>query len=254
MVIKNSLKVLSFNIHKGFGPGNWRFTLKEIKDFIAKEKAHIVFLQEAVGLHTGDKVVNPHHINNNQVEYLAEGLYPFHIYGGNKFHAIGHHGNAILSQIPLKLVKNHNISQNAWERRGFLHCISQCPFAAEIPLHLLNTHLNLLERDRKKQIQWIKNYLVHEIPAGEPLILAGDFNDWQRKALRYLLRKTPVKEAFYENFNGATPNSFPSFLPRLSLDRIFYNNFVVENAVIYRDKSVRYLSDHVPLSVVFHPL
>ena len=45
------LKVLSYNIHKGFGLGNLSFTLPNIRGAIASLSPDIVFLQEVIGQH-----------------------------------------------------------------------------------------------------------------------------------------------------------------------------------------------------------
>ena len=44
---------------------------------------------------------------------------------------------------------------------------------------VLCCHLNLLHRDRIKQYQAIRDYIV-TLPADASLILAGDFNDWSK--------------------------------------------------------------------------
>ncbi|MCR9203720.1 MAG: endonuclease/exonuclease/phosphatase family protein [Halobacteriovoraceae bacterium] len=241
------LKIISFNIHKGFGPGNLSFTLKKIKRFLAEENADIVFLQEVVGEHTGKKIIIPNFKTNNQVQFLTEGLYPFSIYGANKIHGKGHHGNAILSKFPLFEVNNHDISQNKLESRGLLHV--KVDFN-DSEIHLFNTHLNLLENHRKKQIGWINEHINKELEEHHPVILAGDFNDWRRKIVNFLHQETTLREVF-GHLNGNHPNSFPSFLPRLSLDRIFYKNLELQEAVQFSGKRFRNLSDHLPLLASF---
>lgn len=242
-----TLKIISYNIHKGFGPGNIRFSLPEIKDFLSREQADVVFLQEAVGEHTGKKLVIPNFPSNDQVQYLAQDLYPYAIYGGNKRHKLGHHGNAILSRFPIEEVNNHNISQNRFESRGLLHAVLE---HHKKEIHLFNTHLNLLERDRRKQIQWIQQHLDKELHEEHPIILAGDFNDWRRKIIDFLHQETTLKEVFGgDKIN--TPHSFPSFLPRLSLDRIFYKNLKLHEAVQFSGPQFKNLSDHLPLLAHF---
>lgn len=242
-----SLKIISYNIHKGFGPGNLRFSLPEIRAFLREEDADVVFLQEAVGEHSGKKLVIPDFPSNNQVDFLAEDLYTYTIYGGNKHHKHGHHGNAILSRFPLQEIMNHNISQNRFEARGLLHVVLE---HHQKEVHLFNTHLNLLERDRQKQILWIQQHLDKELSEHHPIILAGDFNDWRRRIIDFLHQETTLKEVFgTEKLDS--PHSFPSFLPRLSLDRIFYKNLELHEAVQFSGKKFRKLSDHLPILAHF---
>lgn len=47
-----SLKVLTYNIHKGFSATNLRFILHEIKSSLRHINADIVFLQEVQGERT----------------------------------------------------------------------------------------------------------------------------------------------------------------------------------------------------------
>lgn len=242
-----SLKILSFNIHKGLGPGGFNYSLPLIKDFIKKVDADVVFLQEAVGEHSGKKLVIPDFKSNNQVDYLAMDLYPYSIYGANKYHRLGHHGNALLSKFPIELIQNHDISQNRFESRGLLHAKLEHHHKE---VHLFNTHLNLLERDRTKQINWIRSHLEHELHEHHPVILAGDFNDWRRKVVDFVHQESSLKEVFAEAYQKH-PNSFPSFLPGLSLDRIFYNNLTLTDAQKFSGSEFRKLSDHLPLLAIF---
>ena len=58
-----------------------------------------------------------------------------------------------------------------------------------------------------------------------------------------------LKEVFTQT--QRYPNSFPSFLPGLSLDRIFYKNLKLIEATQINDKKYRNLSDHLPLLAHF---
>jgi endonuclease/exonuclease/phosphatase family metal-dependent hydrolase len=243
-----TLKIISYNIHKGFGPAGFKFTLAQIKSFLKEQDADIVFLQEVVGEHTGKKIIIPHFKSNNQVEFLAQDLYPYFIYGPNKIHKFGHHGNAILSKYPLTLVNNHNISQNRFESRGLLHAYLEWEHSTE-PLHLFNTHLNLFEHHRQRQLKWISSHIHQEIRADHSIILAGDFNDWRKKAIGHIESCHSLMEAF--TASTKYPKSFPSFLPGLSLDRIFYMNLQLIAADQLSEKRVRNLSDHLPLWAQF---
>ncbi len=242
-----SLRILSFNIHKGFGPGNLVYGLPLIKEFLKEVDADVVFLQEVVGEHSGKKLDLPDFESNNQVDYLALDLYPYSIYGANKHHRHGHHGNAILSKLPIEMVNNHDISQNRFESRGLLHATLE---HHKKEVHLFNTHLNLLERDRAKQIAWIRNHLEQELHEHHPLVLAGDFNDWRRKVVDFVHQESNLKEVFAE-VHQKHPHSFPSFLPGLSLDRIFYNNLYLEEAQQFSGKRFAKMSDHLPLFALF---
>ena len=78
---KNIIKILTYNIHKGFSVGNRRFVLHEIKDALRRVNADVVFLQEIQGAH--EKKQND--VNNwpseSQFEFLADQVWYHHAYG-----------------------------------------------------------------------------------------------------------------------------------------------------------------------------
>ena len=95
-----TLKVLTYNIHKGFSATNLRFILHEIKQSLRHVDADIVFLQE---VHGERKISNnrfDNWPNSRQFEYLADQVWHHYAYGKNAIYKSGHHGNAILSKYP----------------------------------------------------------------------------------------------------------------------------------------------------------
>jgi len=63
------LKVVSYNIHKGFDPFNKTYILSDIRNLIRQTGADLVCLQEVVG--KNDKFKTNGNIDN-QIEFLAE--------------------------------------------------------------------------------------------------------------------------------------------------------------------------------------
>ena len=55
-----------------------------------------------------------------QLEFLTGNLRAS-CYGKNAMYPHGHHGNAILSRLPIRQFANHDISDHALEKRGLLH-------------------------------------------------------------------------------------------------------------------------------------
>ena len=247
---KSTLKILSYNIHKGFNSTGRKFVLDEIKTRLQNESPDILVIQEAVGEHTGKKIIIDDYPSNNQVDFLAEGHFEHYIYGPNKHHKHGHHGNAIFSKFPINEWTNHNISTNRFESRGLLHGEIDIPYL-DHPLHIFCTHLNLLEKGRRIQAQKISEIIRQYCMEHHPTILAGDFNDWKKTILSYLTQELSLEEAFSSLYGGA-PKSFPSFLPGLSLDRIFYKNMELIDAIHHKESEWKWLSDHLPLSAHFN--
>ncbi len=217
------LKILSYNLHKGFKAGNFDFVLHEMKVAIHRVSADIVFLQEVIGDH---KTFSKKYVNwpdPAQFEYLADQEWPHYAYGKNAIYEEGHHGNAILSKYPFIYSENIDVSTNKFEKRGLLHGIIELP--GQERLHLFCVHLDLLERGRKKQVKLIIERIKDVVKTKERIILAGDFNDWSFEVF-HSLSKFGLSEAFHE-IKGKCPKTFPSFYPLLSLDRIFIKNMKI---------------------------
>lgn len=243
------LKILSYNIHKGFDWKNKNYFLQEMKDFIRSSHADIVFLQEVVGKNEKYKGKG---LVDSQFEFLADEIWPHFSYGHNAVYDHGHHGNLILSKFPIEEFENIDLSTNKWEKRGLLVCKIKLPDTSY--LYAACSHLNLLHGGRLLQYQKIKK----EIQAclgkeGEdkfPFIIAGDFNDWNKKCAHVFeddLQMKEVHKAIYGNF----AKTFPSALPFLSLDRIYVKNAHVASVEILGPKKahnvLNHLSDHLPL-------
>jgi endonuclease/exonuclease/phosphatase family metal-dependent hydrolase len=244
-------KVLSYNIHKGFCIRGRNYILDEIKESIKLQNPDFVLLQEVVGLHTHYKFTNSvsHKVDYvDQVAFLSDGLFPHAIYGGNKFHSFGHHGNAILSKYPILDWGNIDLSTNPFENRGLLWAKIQIDEFYP-PITVLNTHLNLFEKSRKKQAGQIVETLK-KLDSGDGIILAGDFNDWRNKMLSYLSEEIKIDDAYYK-FHKKYNYTFPSFSPRLSLDRIYYKDLNIVKVESLDDGHWRSLSDHLPMYLEF---
>lgn len=235
------IKVLSFNIHKGFNWNNSMFTLGQIRQFIRESEADLVFLQE---LHGKNTKLDPQF--ERQLEYLADSVWDNFSYGKNAIYDHGDHGNAILSKFPMTTFHNFDLSLHPLEKRGLLHTMVEIP--NKPPLHLLCTHLNLLHRHRKEQYEMMAGYIEKHIK-GERLILAGDFNDWNWGAGKVLENKLGLKEVFKMK-TGHYAKTFPWFHPMLNLDRIYIHDLHLLNAGIHIDHF--HLSDHLPISCEIH--
>jgi endonuclease/exonuclease/phosphatase family metal-dependent hydrolase len=234
-----SLNVMTYNIHKGFDTFKKGFVLDKIKQSIHLASADIVFLQEVVG----SSGLGNH---QSQFEFIADSAWTHYSYGKNSVSTSGHHGNAILSKYPFTFTTNIDLSLSKIEKRGMIHGIIKIP-GSDQPIHLICTHLNLLEKDRRIQTIKIVHYIKENIPDSEPIILAGDFNDWRNSLTKYLEKTVNLKECFMET-QGECASSFPGKLPVLKLDRIYFRHLSVIDSHIHEGKPWSQLSDHLALS------
>jgi endonuclease/exonuclease/phosphatase family metal-dependent hydrolase len=243
-----TLRVLSYNIHKGFSLGNRNYVLDMIRESIQQYHADLVLLQEVVGEH--EKHFNQ--VSNlpsaSQFEFLADGAWSHYAYGKNAIYDEGHHGNAILSLYPIKKWHNLDLSTNRWESRGLLHATLETPFRKQV--HVMSLHLDLLERGRQLQIQKVCHYINEKTNPEDIIILGGDFNDWAEKASHRIKTETGMVEAF-SVLHGYYAKSFPSFLPLLPLDRVYARNVTPITAQCLKGPKWKNLSDHLALFAEF---
>jgi endonuclease/exonuclease/phosphatase family metal-dependent hydrolase len=242
MIEERSLRILSYNIHKGFSLDR-KFVLSAIKEAIHSTGAELVCLQEVIGEHSGhSKKISAWPVAP-QLEFLADSIWPHFAYGKNAVYTEGHHGNAILSRMPVLEWENIDISNNRFERRGLLHATIQPLREGEKQLHVVCVHLDLFEKGRTIQLERIVKRIHDHVPDGCPLIIAGDFNDWREKASPVLEAELGVKEIFHI-LHGNHAKSFPSWFPFLPLDRIYVRGFRAVEAKCFTETPWDKLSDH----------
>ena len=193
------LKILTYNIHKGFDWGKRNYFLADIKRLVKASKANIVFLQEVVG---ESKSYKKKGLVDSQFEFIADSVWSHYSYAQNAIHDHGHHGNLILSEYPIASWKNVNISTNSLEKRGLLVCKIEIPSKESSKekryIHVICAHLDLLQKGRAKQYDMLRSLVESlEIPDNDPLIVAGDFNDWNQEAHHILEKELKCKICLY---------------------------------------------------------
>ena len=241
---KNSFRVLSYNIHKGFSQLNRKYLLEEIRHSIRLTNADILFLQEVVG--RNDKHNNHHHENNDdaQLEYLADSVWQHYAYGKNAIYEHGHHGNAILSKFPFNDWKNIDISCIKKSHRGIL-----CG-QLNNNLNLLCTHFGLLPKEQSYQLNKLAEHVDEILQKGQPLILAGDFNDLLMRSHKALTDRFQILEVFEQQENRLA-KTFPARFPLMPLDRIYYSGLELVDCERLNGKPWNKLSDHCALYAEF---
>ncbi|WP_448680984.1 endonuclease/exonuclease/phosphatase family protein [Pseudomonas nicosulfuronedens] len=235
------LRVLTVNTHKGFTAFNRRFILHELRDAVRATSADLVFLQEVHGEHQLHAERQPNWPATPHYEFLADSMWPAFAYGRNAVYPEGHHGNALLSRLPISHWDNRDVSVAGTEERGLLYAQIDLPGARA--LHAVCVHLGLHESQRQQQLQLLCE-LVGELPANNPVVVAGDFNDWRCRATG-LLGGCGLRPAFPRE--GGEPRSFPARWPLLRLDRIYVRNLKVTLSEVLNRRPWPHLSDHLPL-------
>jgi endonuclease/exonuclease/phosphatase family metal-dependent hydrolase len=244
--VQRTLRIATFNIHKGVTSFNARLVLHEQRELIRRLQADIVFLQEVRGAYEHHQRRFSLWPDEGQHEFLADSIWQDFAYGKNAVYPAGHHGNAILSKYPIVKWDNVDISAHSTEERGMLHCQIRIP-GWECDLHCICVHLGLFARWRRSQLFALRERIVSLMPPQAPLIIAGDFNDWRVKAGQVLAEGMHLREVF-EQARGKSARSYPSVLPLFRLDRIYTRGFHVQQVAVHGGTAFSRVSDHAALS------
>ena len=242
----NTIRIATFNIHKGVTQFNARFALHRQRELLRKLQVDLVFLQEVQDVHALKSKRFLTWPSAGQTEFLADSVWPDYAYGKNSVYPAGHHGNALLSKFPIINTHNQDISAHISEQRGMLHCEINVP-NWESPLHAICLHLGLFAHWRQQQLLSVASYIEAHVPAQAPLIIAGDFNDWSTRGGKQLASRLHLHEVF-EHYTGKHARSFPSWLPMLRLDRIYVRGFHVKHVEVHSGPQFIKLSDHAILT------
>ncbi|MCC2667397.1 MAG: hypothetical protein K0S63_1313 [Gammaproteobacteria bacterium] len=239
--------LLTYNIHKGFPLLGKRLKLPEMREALIAQNTDLVCLQEVHGEHTKHQSRFEKWPKEPHVEYFSETHWLHHAYGRNAIYKHGDHGNGVMSKFAIVEWENINVAQNTFSSRSLLHV--KVEFENK-PLHIICVHLGLFEAEREKQFGTLSNRINSHVPKDEPLIIAGDFNDWRRQAEKHLCETLELRDACME-FLGEHPKTFPAVLPLLRVDRIYYRGLKLIDCLCLKDKVWRGLSDHLPLKATF---
>ena len=237
-----TLRVCTYNIHKGFCSMNRRFILEQLREAIRSVDADLVFLQEVIGERIdAQPLVNGS--RTSQFEFLADEVWPHHAYGKNAVYQKGHHGNAVLSKWPLIHWDNHDVSHWWFSQRGIL--LGQL----ENGVYAVCVHFGLLAEERRRQLRQLLHIIAEKIPADAPVMIAGDFNDW-RLHLDSRLRHAGFREAL-SGHSGKPAKTFPARLPLFRMDRIYFRNMALQESTVLEGGAWQRLSDHRALFASF---
>ncbi|GAB3381072.1 endonuclease/exonuclease/phosphatase family protein [Spongiibacter taiwanensis] len=231
------MRILSYNVHKGFCSANRQFLLADIRESIRAVDADVVFLQEVVGENHRHARAIDNWVHGGQFEFLADSIWPHFAYGKNAVYQHGHHGNAILSKFPIIHSDNVDVSLYRQSQRGLLFS------EVESGVHLVCVHMGLLGWERHRQFQLLERAIAERVPAAAPLIIAGDFNDWTGAIHQRFKRHLRLREAFTQ-LTGKPVRSFPVKRPFFRLDRIYYRGFEAVEARRLSGPPWDRLSDH----------
>ena len=233
------MRLLSWNIHKGIGGRDRRYSLQRIIDCIDHEHPDLVCLQEV------DRLVGRSDFDD-QPRLLGQSLNLQSTFQANVPVSNGTYGNLILSRWAVGSTHRISLKRGIRKSRGAQLIHVETP---EGVLHLVNTHLGLDERERHWQIDFLLDHELFQSSSVMPTFIAGDFNDWRNT----LAEQSLANHGFQQVTSPPSEyRSFPSWLPVGGLDKVFVRGEVTTERVnVVRTSLARVASDHLPIVVDF---
>jgi len=181
------IRVVSYNIHKGRSATGSRESLSALRLGLYGLSPDLLFLQEVQGRNELEVSLHAQH------ESLSAALGMNAAYGCNAVRELTDHGNALLSRFPILLHENLDISDHKLEQRGLLHVVIDMDGT---PVHCLVVHLGLFGGGRSRQVATLVDRIKNWVPQDEPVLIAGDFNDWNNRLAPLFVEQLQLYEVF----------------------------------------------------------
>lgn len=181
------IRVVSYNIHKGRSATGARESFADLRLGLYGLQPDLLFLQELQGRNEQQFSLHAQH------ESLGAALRMDAAYGCNAIRPLSDHGNALLSRFPIVSHENQDISDHRMEQRGLLHAIVNIQ---DVPVHCMVVHLGLFAGGRTRQVAALVERIQRLVPAGEPMLIAGDFNDWHNRLAPMFVQQLGLYEVF----------------------------------------------------------
>ncbi|NIP84854.1 MAG: endonuclease [Planctomycetales bacterium] len=235
------MRLITYNIHKGIGSRDRRYRLQRIVEVIERENPDLMCLQEV------DRHVQRSRFDDQPQELAERFCCAAKVFQLNVRLKHGGYGNLILSRWPI--VEKHQISLQVRNKkpRGAQLAVIDTP---EGPLHLINCHLGLAEKERHLQIRRLLTHYLFRRSAQLPTVIAGDTNDW-----RNTLQQGPFATHGFQQMTAPISRfrSFPAYMPVGALDKVFCRGQIaVRHTRAVRTRLAKKASDHLPIVVDMH--
>ncbi|MFN0197263.1 MAG: endonuclease/exonuclease/phosphatase family protein [Planctomycetaceae bacterium] len=235
------MRLLSYNIHKGIGGRDRRYRLDRILAVIEAENPDLICLQEV------DRKVRRSRYHNQPHLLAAYFSSAYHLYQLNVPLRVGGYGNLLISRWPIGAHHQISLRFNGKKPRGAQLAVIETP---EGPLHLVNWHLGLSERERHWQVGHLLTHHLFQEISHHPTLIVGDFNDWRNTLARSIFATHQFDQV---TAPASKFRSFPAYLAVGSLDKAFIRGGLhIHQARVVKSPLTRQASDHLPLVIDFH--
>ncbi|MHC5210718.1 MAG: endonuclease/exonuclease/phosphatase family protein [Planctomycetota bacterium] len=236
------MRLLTWNIHKGIGGVDRRYSPGRIAAVLRHYNADVVLLQEV-----DDGV--PRSGRDRQVDLLGDVLdYAHRSFAPNVRLKHGCYGNALLSHFPIVRHSNINLTFPMKKRRGALLTVLDAHVGSHrYTLHVVNVHLGLSGVERRWQVRrLLRSSALTALDRSSRIVVAGDMNDWSGILAGGMLRRTGFQCATGVGVRAS--RTFPAWGPVGPLDRVFLRGGLrCTHHFRSRLALARQASDHLPV-------
>ena len=248
--VRERLRIATWNIHKGvcgWGPMR-RLEIHNLASAIRTLQTDLVFLQEVRSFNNREALrfaqTSLGWPDQPQADFLAPEGYTA-AYRTNAFTKDGEHGNALLSRLPMGEIGHHDVSDHRFEQRGLLHVPVRWQGTQ---VHAIVAHFGLIHSSRVRQVKKLAEFVEQNVPPDEPVLVAGDFNDWGEK-LDKDMKAIGLHRASCQQLKRAA--TFPARWPVFTLDRAYIRGLECVATEVPRGPGWQRMSDHLPLVMEF---
>lgn len=232
------LRVVTWNIHKGIGGVDRRYSLQRTISLLSSLHPDIALLQEvAEGM--------PRCGMDNQLDLLSSGLEMRHVaFGAEHRFRVGGYGNAILSRYPLTDSSRIDLTIGKRKQRGLVKTRAHAKLEhGTRSVVVFNLHLGLSGSERAEQLErFLECHPFAHLHRDTPVVVGGDFNDvWASLGQRFL------EPAGFVRACKLLP-TFPAALPLRPLDGLWIRGGIsVLSAHPVKTGLATSASDHLPI-------
>ena len=234
------LRIVTWNIHKGIGTDR-AYRLDRTVEVLKAIDADVVCLQEVdQGVRRSDFDCQRNRLRDELgYEHAALGL--------NVKVQKGMYGNLTLARHPLEEVENVDLTIPPKKCRSGL--VTRVLDGHGSGWLLANVHLGLMHLERKIQAKRLLAHMLQREPIDQPLIIAGDWNEWTTRLVRNVMTDHKFEVARCD-LDERELRTWPSRRPIVALDKVLFRGPVLCHRVkrVVNDIT-RVASDHLPLVV-----